>query len=120
MSGAILAICVRDVKPTPRTLAAGGNLAVEQPIALTRLLEVASVPATIVNWAGAQTSTEEWCGYLGELTGLEPAFEETSWALPSITIDTTRMHELIGPAEVDWHDGFRRMVQARMPSLLRG
>ena len=87
---------------------------------IPRLLEVASVPATIVNWAGAQTSTEEWCGYLGELTGLEPAFEETSWALPSITIDTTRMHELIGPAEVDWHDGFRRMVQARMPSLLRG
>jgi nucleoside-diphosphate-sugar epimerase len=38
-----------------------------------RLLEIAGVPATTVNWGGdEQVSIEEWCDYLGELTGLSP------------------------------------------------
>ena len=36
-----------------------------------RLLDIADVPAVTVNWGGSdQASIEEWCGYLGELTGL--------------------------------------------------
>jgi UDP-glucuronate 4-epimerase len=84
-----------------------------------RLLDVASVPATIVNWGGPeQVSVKEWCEYLGELTGLEPALVETEQTIGSVTIDTTRMHELIGEAKVPWRDGFRRMVEARHPELL--
>ena len=56
------------------------------------LLRAASVPATIVNWAGQEhVSIEEWCAYLGELAG---------------------------PATVSWKDGLRRMVEARAPELL--
>jgi hypothetical protein len=82
------------------------------------LLDVASVPATIVNWAGAPTTLEGWCTYLGELTGLEPKFEVTKNTIGSVTCDLTRMHELIGKAKVDWRDGIRRMVEARAPELL--
>jgi UDP-glucuronate 4-epimerase len=80
---------------------------------LPKLLEVASVPATIVNWGGDPVSLEEWCAYLGELTGLEPKFEETADTIGSVTIDRARMHELVGPTQVDWKDGLRRMIEAR-------
>lgn len=86
---------------------------------LPKLLEVASVPATIVNWGGEPASIEEWAAYLGELTGLEPTFEETPNTIGSVTIDRTRMHDLIGPAQVDWKDGMRRLVEARFPDLVQ-
>jgi nucleoside-diphosphate-sugar epimerase len=84
------------------------------------LLDAASVPATIVNWGGNDAvSIEEWCAYLGELTGLDGATVQTDQTLESVTIDTTRMHELVGTTSVDWRDGFRRMVEARHPELLK-
>jgi hypothetical protein len=36
-----------------------------------------------------------------------------------VQVDTTRLVELVGPAKVSWKEGFRRMVQARAPELLR-
>lgn len=84
-----------------------------------KLLAIAGVPAVTINWGGAPASIEEWCGYLGEITGLEPRFRPASDALGSLELDLTRMHELIGPAQVSWRDGIRRMVQARFPDLLR-
>ncbi|MEX2031302.1 MAG: hypothetical protein WEA81_00400, partial [Dehalococcoidia bacterium] len=83
------------------------------------LLNVASVPTTIVNWAGEPATLEEWCAHLGELTGLEPKFEGTESTIGSVTCDLTRMHELIGKAKVNWRDGIRRMVEARAPELLQ-
>lgn len=84
-----------------------------------KLLAVAGVPAVTVNWGGEPASIEDWCGYLGELTGLEPRFRLTSDALGSLPLDLTRMHSLIGEAKVPWRDGVRRMVEARFPDLLR-
>jgi hypothetical protein len=86
---------------------------------IPRMLEVARVPATIVNWAGEPVSIEDWCAYLGELTGLEPKFEITEKTIASLPLDRTRMHELVGPARVGWREGIRRMVEARAPELLR-
>jgi hypothetical protein len=64
-----------------------------------RLLAVASVPATTVNWAGPdEVSIEDWCAYLGRLVGIEPTFTTTADALESVATDTTLMHQLIGPA----------------------
>ena len=82
------------------------------------LLGAASVPATIVNWGGPSASIEEWCGYLGELTGLEPAFDETPNTIGSVHVDLTKMASLVGDAQVGWRDGMHRMVQARHPELL--
>jgi nucleoside-diphosphate-sugar epimerase len=79
-----------------------------------RLLEIAGVPATTVNWGGSvATDLEQWCAYLGELVGRDVAFAETEQTIGSVVIDPTRMHELVGPTEVDWRDGMRRLVAAR-------
>ena len=84
-----------------------------------RLLAAASVPATIVNWAGADAvSIEDWTDELARLTGITPKLEPTDATIQSVHVDTTRMHELVGPAQVDWRQGLRRMVEARHPELL--
>jgi hypothetical protein len=64
-------------------------------------------------------SIEEWCTYLGELTGLEPKFERTERTLQSVMTTDARMRELVGPAEVPWRQGMREMVEALAPELLR-
>ncbi len=86
---------------------------------LPKLLGVASVPATTVNWCGDQTvSLQEWCMHLGELVGREPVFTEDPNALSGGPSDTTRMHELIGGTSVDWRDGMRRLVAKFHPELV--
>jgi nucleoside-diphosphate-sugar epimerase len=87
---------------------------------LPRLLEIADVPAITVNWGGSEVvSIEEWCEYLGELTGLEARLEASEQALGSLSMDLTRMHQLLGRTRVHWRDGIRRLVEARNPELLR-
>ncbi|HWC37183.1 MAG TPA: NAD(P)-dependent oxidoreductase [Acidimicrobiales bacterium] len=83
-----------------------------------RLLEVADVPATIVNWAGRDAvSIEEWSEYLGQLVGRQARFEQTELALESVTTDNSRLHELVGETTIDWRDGMRQMVAAQHPEL---
>jgi nucleoside-diphosphate-sugar epimerase len=79
-----------------------------------RLLEIATVPATTVNWGGSETaSTEEWCALIGEIVGRDVSFVETDQTIGSVVIDPTKMHELVGRTEVGWRDGIRRMVEAQ-------
>ena len=85
------------------------------------LLDAARVPARIVNWCGQEhVSIEEWCAYLGELTGLEAKFAPTDDTIGSVISDNSAMLELVGPAEVSWKDGMRRMVETLQPDLLKG
>jgi nucleoside-diphosphate-sugar epimerase len=78
------------------------------------LLDAATVPATIVNWGGTEAvDLEQWCAYLGELIGRDATFVETDATIGGVTIDTTRMVELVGGTEVSWRDGLARMVAAR-------
>jgi UDP-glucuronate 4-epimerase len=80
------------------------------------LLAIASVPATTVNWGGSQgVSIEEWCEYLAGLTGTTARFAPTADTIDSVQIDTTRMHELLGPTSVAWRDGMKRMARALHP-----
>lgn len=86
---------------------------------IPKLLELASVPATTVNWAGDQfISIQDWCAYLGSLVGREPVFAESDRALRGNPLDVTRMHELIGTTTVDWRDGMRRMAAKFHPELV--
>ena len=86
---------------------------------IPKLLEVASVPVTTVNWGGDQfVSIQEWCTYLGSLVGKEPVFEESDQALRGNPLDVTKMHELIGGTTVDWRDGMRRMAARSHPDLV--
>jgi len=83
------------------------------------LLAAASVPATIVNWGGEQSSIEDWCAILADLTGLEPKFEETSDTIGSVTIDRTRLLDLAPAPTVPLRDGLARLVATRHPDLVR-
>jgi nucleoside-diphosphate-sugar epimerase len=85
-----------------------------------RMLEIAGVPATTVNWGGDEkVSVEDWTSYLGELTGLMPALVTSEQSLQSVELNLDRMHELVGHAQVGWKDGMRRMVEALRPDLLK-
>jgi nucleoside-diphosphate-sugar epimerase len=95
----------------------------EQDIIATipKLLEHASVPATIVNWGGSeQVSIEEWSTYFGELVGKPAQFVHTDQVLESVTIDTTKETELLGPTKVHWKDGMRRLAETFHPELFSG
>ena len=73
-----------------------------------------------MNFGGStRVSIEEWCEYLGELTGLEARFRDNPDAFGSLCIDTTRMHELIGETRVDWREGIRSQVEHLAPELLK-
>lgn len=83
---------------------------------IPKLLEIASVPATIVNWGGSEVvSIEEWCAYMGGLTGLEPKFVQIEMTIPSVSVDLSLMRSLVGESKVGWREGFRRMVEASYP-----
>ncbi len=101
-------------KPNLRSLVHEDDYIAQVP----KLLAAARVPATIVNWGGSEpVGIEDWCTYLGELTGHAPEFVYTEAAFGGAVLDPTRMHELIGRTTVDWRDGMRRMVAARHPEL---
>jgi nucleoside-diphosphate-sugar epimerase len=86
---------------------------------IPRLLEIAAVPATIINWGGHDAvSIQQWCTYIAELTGLEPKFETTTRTLAALPVDVTKLNERVGRTRVPWRDGIRRMIEARNPELL--
>jgi hypothetical protein len=87
------------------------------------LLAAASVPATIVNFAGDEAvSVQEWCAYFGELTGKEP--KVVTNALPGTLrgsiADPTKRKSITGPCKVGWREGMRRMFEARYPNGVEG
>lgn len=84
-----------------------------------RALEVASVPALTVNFAGSETvSAEEYLAYAGSLLGVAPRITYADDAYTPLWPDVARMHEVLGRCEVSWRDGFRRMLEAKVPDRL--
>jgi nucleoside-diphosphate-sugar epimerase len=82
------------------------------------LLECASVPALIVNWAGDDAVSErQMLEQIAALTGLEPRTRESETAFNFFVSDNTRRRQLLGPCRVPWREGFRRSIAARFPGL---
>lgn len=76
------------------------------------LLAAASSDTTTVNLAGVEeVSIEEWCGYIGELTGLTPQFNKTTKALGNLTANTDKMVEVAGTTNVEWKQGIKKMIE---------
>ncbi len=96
-----------------------GSPIAEQDIAAQAdgpLFEIASVPATIVNWAGDQPITDrQTCDYLGELAGVTPNYVESEVTWDSFVSDNTRREQLIGKCATDWKVGMRQAVETRFP-----
>lgn len=82
------------------------------------LFDVASVPVTILNWAGNDAvSHRQLCEYIGELTGATPKYAESDITADSFASDNTRREQLIGPCSVSWRDGVRRTLEHRFPDV---
>ena len=82
------------------------------------MLDAASVPATVVNWGGDEPATiQEWCAYLGELTGIEPRIErkDVPGGIRGIVASTARRQQITGPCRVTWRNGLARLVAERPP-----
>jgi len=83
-----------------------------------RMLDIADVPATIVNWSGDEAvETSAYLDHLAGLAGLELEVAPTPDGVSSRAIDTTRKMELVGACSVDWRTGLRRMAEDRHPDL---
>jgi nucleoside-diphosphate-sugar epimerase len=80
------------------------------------LLAAASVPATVVNWAGDEpVSVQEWTAYMGELTGRNAVVDvvETPGTLRGSIASNERRAALTGPCTVSWRDGLSRVWESR-------
>lgn len=80
------------------------------------LLVAASVPATIVNWAGDEAvSVQEWCAYASELLGVpaEVIVRPVEGTLRGSVADVSLRQSITGPCAVDWREGLRRTITAR-------
>jgi nucleoside-diphosphate-sugar epimerase len=81
------------------------------------LLAAASVPATIVNWAGDEpVAAQEWCACMAELTGATPQVRvrEVPGGIRGIIGDPTRRSSFTGPCRVPWRQGVARLVEHRL------
>ncbi len=77
------------------------------------LLDAATVPATIVNWAGDdQVSVQEWAAYFEQRLGRPVTVEVGDFpgTQKSAISDNTKRLSITGPCTVGWRDGFARMV----------
>jgi UDP-glucuronate 4-epimerase len=83
------------------------------------LFDVASVPVTVLNWAGDDPVTHrELCEYIGELTGIAPQYVESDFIFDSFASDNTRRLELIGACTVPWRDGVRSTLARHFPDAV--
>jgi nucleoside-diphosphate-sugar epimerase len=85
------------------------------------LLDAASVPATVVNWAGDEgVSVQEWCTYVAELVGAEAdvVVREAPGTLRGSIASNAKRSSLTGPCRVGWREGFRRIVAERFADRL--
>jgi nucleoside-diphosphate-sugar epimerase len=86
------------------------------------LLDAATVPATIVNWAGDHpVSAQEWSRYFGDLLGVKPEIvvEPVPGASLGSVGDHAKRSSITGACRVDWRDGFRRMAAHLYPDRVK-
>lgn len=88
--------------------------------ALPHLLNAASKETCVVNLAGQEAvSIEQWCAYIGELTGLTPQFATNEKSLGSVQVDTSKLVALAGASKVQWKDGIRKMLEVMASGAIK-
>jgi nucleoside-diphosphate-sugar epimerase len=79
------------------------------------LFEIASIPTTIVNWAGDEAvTTRELCDYIARITGVTAAFRESPVWFDFYPSDNTRREQLVGKCSVGWKDAVRETIESRL------
>ena len=86
------------------------------------LVDAASVPATIVNFAGDEPVTvQQWSSYFADLLGVQAdvRVEVVPRASVGSVGDHTKRTSITGPCTVDWRDGFRDMTAHHYPDRVK-
>jgi nucleoside-diphosphate-sugar epimerase len=84
-----------------------------------RLWDVASVPATIVNWGGDHAvSLSELMDYVSGLTGVPVLYQESESAAGIVAVDPQFRQSLVGRCEITWQEGVRRSLVDYFPGAL--
>ena len=86
------------------------------------LLDAASVPATVVNFAGdVPVTVQQWANYFADLLGVqaEVRVEVVSGASVGSVGDHAKRMSITGPCTVDWRDGFRAMAAHHYPDRVK-
>ncbi len=86
------------------------------------LLDAASVPATIVNFAGdVPVTVQQWSNYFADLLGVQAdvRVEVVPGASVGSVGDHTKRTSITGPCTVDWRDGFRAMAAHHYPDRVK-
>ena len=82
------------------------------------LLDAASTPALVVNWAGDDAvGPHDWCPVFAELTG-RPAdvrVQPVPGSQLGISVDNAKRLSITGPCTVRFPDGMRRLYHERYP-----
>src|SRR4051794_28049128 len=85
------------------------------------LLDAATVPSTIVNWAGDEAvSVQEYAAYAGDLVGRTATVDvvPVDCTLRGSVADVSRRRAITGRCRVGWREGLRRTIEARHPGRL--
>ena len=90
---------------------------------LAALLDAATVPATIVNWAGdVPVTVQQWSAYFADLLGVDAELQRRR-RCPVHRVgsvgDHTKRLSITGPCTVDWKVGFRDMAARYFPDRVR-
>ena len=79
----------------------------------------ATVPATVVNWAGDElVGIQDMLSYLASIAGVRATFVPSEVTRETHAFDNTRRMELIGRCEVEWQVGLRQTLNAHFPGLM--
>jgi nucleoside-diphosphate-sugar epimerase len=78
---------------------------------LGALVGSAAVPATVVNWGGDEAvRMQEWCALMGDLIGIEPAYQKSDRAFRGAPADAAIRTTITGPTRVPWREGLTALV----------
>lgn len=102
-------LCVHN--PQPLSLIHIDDMA-EQ---IAKLLDVATVPATILNWASDEVMTvQEIAAQVGALVGRTPSFQASNppGVAKGSVIDTTKVRAVVGPCQRRLRDSIPELVAA--------
>jgi nucleoside-diphosphate-sugar epimerase len=83
------------------------------------MLDAASTPALIVNWAGDDAvGPHDWCAEFAAATGraLDIRVQHVPGSQPGSAADVTRRLAITGPCSVRFPEGMRRLVADRYPN----
>jgi nucleoside-diphosphate-sugar epimerase len=86
------------------------------------LLDAASIPATIINFAGDEhVPLQDWVTYGAGLLGIEPKFEVvvTPGTSRGSAADHHRRLAITGPCRVPWRDGIRNALAELYPDRVK-